>query len=294
MFGEFLTAAKILLSKNVLGSVRDVFKYLTSAPEWKRDIVELKAKIKKRDKEQAKTFGHAIRLKMQDEFGQGDVTDFLAAFYELADNAFSHGCESDNDSITLRAVIFGAGVSAEVINNNKSKTIPDIAHFKNAEATGVTGRGLMEVLAIVHHATMTHDGRGIKIVLYKRAIGHYLEDEGITFINVGGFSVDVATKISRSLRGKKGDVIIIFGPDVHPSSRRRAAAEVEKDDFVGRFAIVTDKENRRFLSGLQDRMPKLVGCFESPEDAISALRPPPQKDEAKKSPRTVATKRRRK
>jgi hypothetical protein len=290
---DWLGGAKILLSKPVLSSVREVFKYVTSLPQWKRDIIEVKATIKKRDRERAKSFGHGIRLKMQDGFGSGEIADFLAAFYELVDNAFSHGCASDSDSVTVRAVIFGAGVSAEVINNNKSKKIPDLDQLKNAEPTGATGRGLKQVFSLVHQASVTRGGRGLKIVLYKHATHHYLAEEGITFINVGGFSIDVVNKINRTLSGKEGDVIIIFGPDVHPSSVRRGAAELESKEFVGKFAIVAEKENLRFLSDLKTQMPKLVGCFESPEQAISALRPRPRDGAAKKGTRAGATKPRR-
>jgi hypothetical protein len=285
-------AAKLLSSKNLRVSVRDLYLYLTSSPEWKKDIIELKAKIKRRDRELAKKFGHAISLKMQDGFGSGDMNNFLSAFYELADNGFAHGCVTDNDSITVRAVIFGAGASAEVINNNRSKQIPDVNQLRSADPTGGTGRGLKRVFSLASQVSITHGGRGLKIVLYKHATSHHLVEEGITFINVGGFSMDVAAKIDRSLTGKSGDVVIVFGPDVHESIRYRAAAEIEKKEFVGKFAVVTDNKNQYFFPDQSTYTSKFVGCFISPEEAISALHPGPPDSTAASTP-AVAAKRRR-
>jgi len=291
---EWISGAKILLSKHVLGSVRDVYKYLTSVPEWKKDIAEVKATIKRRDREHAKAFGHALRLKMQSGFGSGDIEAFLLAYYELVDNAFRHGCETDSDSVTVRAVLFGAGVSAEVINNNKSKKIPSLDQFKDATARGMTGRGLPQVLSIVHQADLTTAGRGIKVVLYRRATSHHLAEEGITFVNLGGFSSDAVEKINRTLDGRQGDVIIVFSPEVVASSLWRAAAEVAKKEFVGRFAIVAEKENLILLSRLVAEVPKLVGFFDAPEKAIAALRPRPGNDLTETTATTKLTKRSRK
>jgi hypothetical protein len=112
-------------------------------------------------------------------------------------------------------------------------------------------------------------------VLYRHATNHHLAEEGITFVNVGGLSSDAVEKINRTLDGKQGDVIIVFGPDVLASSLWRAAAEVARKEFVGRFAIVAEKENLQLLSGLLTEVPKLVGFFDAPEKAIAALRPRP-------------------
>ena len=152
--------------------------------------------------------------------------------------------------------------------------------------TGATGHGLKLVLDVADQIELTNGNRGLKAVIYNHAEIHYLEQEGITFIQLGGFSTDVASKIERSLRGRSGDVILVFGPEPPATSaRRRAAYEVATKDNVRRFAIVAKPEQLQFLSDLRHRtgvfsdLSKFVGCFGSPEDAIEALRPrSPQND----------------
>jgi hypothetical protein len=195
------------------------------------------------------------------------------AFYELTDNGFTHGCESQLDSITVRVVLFGVGVSAEVINNT-SKSLPDINVIRNpGRPAGAVRRGLALVLSVADQVTITKNGRGIKIVVYKYVRFYELPHEGITFVNVGGFSSDVVEKIKYALFNETDDLIVVFGPEVHATIAARTAEELDNAEFVGRFALVMDKEQMRFLTGQEKHIPKLVGCFPTPEEAVLALRP---------------------
>jgi predicted nucleotide-binding protein len=186
----------------------------------------------------------------------------------LIENGFNYGCVTESDTVTIQTTIFGAGVSLEVINDNKNRTIPE----SQSGPGSVMGKGLKTVHDVTHHVSFTHDGRGVKAVLYKHAEGYHLKEVNITFINVGGFAPDVCAKINRSLPGRSGDVIIVFGEEVSGSSVRRGADEAQKGEFSGRFAIVTAQWNIPFLGDLKANLPKLVGCFSSPEEAIAALR----------------------
>jgi hypothetical protein len=159
---------------------------------------------------------------------------------------------------------------------------------------GATGRGLKLVFSICDQLSVTHEGRGLKIILYTHGLP-LVDAEDITFVNVGGFSDDVAKRINRSLSESRdsGKVIIVFGPEVFSSMAARAAAEVESKQAVERFAIVTKSANLQFLADLQPtHMPKLVGCFASPEEAMAASRISPENSTLAASLPPAAIKRR--
>ena len=283
MIDWIIGSIKVLVSPDFRKSLKGLIEYARKSPEWTKDIIKLEATIKKSDREYGMVFGGVVRFKLNEaKFAQDDVSKFMAAFGELVDNGFAHGCTAASDSITIRVGVFGAGATAEVINNNKSRKIPDLDEFKNSNPSGVTGRGLKTVLSIVNQADITQDGRAIKVVFYRPSAYHHLKEEGITFVNVGGYSTDVSKMIERRLKGVSGDVVIVPGPSGTsvrpPSVVRRVAAEVQKKDFVGRIAIVTDSDSAHFLSDLQASMPKLIGFFQSPEEAVAALRPVPIAD----------------
>jgi hypothetical protein len=93
MWEIFVGAAKVLLTKNGISAMRDFFNWSKKSPEWKNDIVEISAKIKKAEKEQAQAFTHAVKLKLHDaHFNPNTISEFLSAFQELIDNGFAHGC----------------------------------------------------------------------------------------------------------------------------------------------------------------------------------------------------------
>jgi hypothetical protein len=197
-------------------------------------------------------------------------------FHELVDNGFSHGCASGSNSVTVRAVVFKEGASVELINNNKSKKLPSREEImKVTQADGLTGYGLRLVSSLADEIDVTRGGRGIKVVIYKKEDAKEVDEEGLTFIYLSGFSSGIGDRIDRALSGRSGDVIIVFGPEPQAatSTVRRAAGEVERKEFVGRFALVVGPASIRFLADLPSRLPKLVGCFTSREDAIAALRP---------------------
>jgi anti-sigma regulatory factor (Ser/Thr protein kinase) len=282
MLEILIGTAKFLVSKGFRDTIRELLQFAKASPEWKREIVPFEMTVRKSDKELITEFSKAVRLKMgQQKFSQAIITEVLTCFQELADNGFLHGCATDSDSVTVRAVVFDAGVSVEVVNNNKSKKLPSREEIKKAGQSGVTGHGLQLVLDHADHIDVTHDGRGLKFVMYRKVDTHHLEEEGLTFVHLGVFTTEVADKIERRLKGRAGDVIIVFGhglPSHSPSSVRRAAGEVEEKEFVGRFAMVVDPEYLRFLADMRSQFPKLVGFFASPEDAIAALRPRSQRE----------------
>jgi len=114
------------------------------------------------------------------------------------------------------------------------------------------------------------------MVLYDKHIYHHnLRHEGITFVNVGGFSADVVDKIRQELVGTSGDVIVIFGTAtmmLPQTWAKRSVEELDQQPFIGKFALVMGEEYLRFLPDFKE-VPKLVGCFTSPEDALAAMRP---------------------
>jgi hypothetical protein len=275
MLRIFLNETRFLVSPTIREAAQDIANYIKTSPDWAPDILTMSATIEKREKEHAKAFTLAVSRKMQaEDFGQGDIERFRVAFLELIENGFGHGCISDTDSITIRASIFGAGVSMEVINNNRDRTIVAEDEIKS-DPSSVTGKGLRTVRDAAHDISFTHDGRGVKAVLYKNAWGYNLQEENITFINVGGFATEVCDRINESLAGNSGNFIIVFGDEVSGSAVRRGAAEAQKGEFVGKFAIVVAQRNLPFLANLNENLSKLTGCFSSPEEAIAALRSQP-------------------
>jgi anti-sigma regulatory factor (Ser/Thr protein kinase) len=198
-------------------------------------------------------------------FKNPNITDFMSAFYELVDNGFNHGCQSNSDSITAYVSIYSTGIMAEVVNDNRRKTIPDPNEVARIEASGARGQGLKTLLSIADHWERTQKSRGIQFYLHKYPQSDDLMEDGITVVHVGGYSRDVAGKISQALEGKRGDVIVVFPEGSFGSMRAGASIEITSSDAIRRFAIVS--EERAFAYS-----PKLVGCFRRLEEARGALR----------------------
>jgi hypothetical protein len=201
-------------------------------------------------------------------FHDGNVNDFMAAYNELVDNGFSHGCKAETDSITLRVVIFDRGVIGEVRNVNRHCKIPDLDRLIERQPEGAMGRGLRRLCATADYYNMTAGGCGIMFYLHKYADYYDSRDQNITIINVDGYSRDVARKISQSLHGKSGDVILVFPDESPPSARAGAADRVATSDDIRRFAIVSG-----WSSFGEVWSPKFFGSFNTIKEAVGALRP---------------------
>jgi hypothetical protein len=261
----------LLLSRKLWNRVRDLAQFVTRPRSW-NNAKTSRVKIKKRDRGLAKQFASDTRKEMQAfGFHDGNINDFMAAFNELVDNGFSHGCRSETDSISLRIVIFDSGIIGEVRNENRRCEIPDLDKLIQRAPAGVMGRGLRRVCATADYYSMTSGGRGVMFYLHKYAEYHNTSHQNITIINVDGYSRDVARKINQSLLGKSGDVILVFPTEIPPSAIAGASAEVTSSDNVRRFAIVSpwavpfDQESF---------YPKLfLGCFDNIKEAVAALRP---------------------
>jgi hypothetical protein len=259
---------KLLLSKDLWNRARDLMRFATRPSSW-NNAITLRAKIKKRDRGLAKQFAGSVRTRMKAfGFHDGNINDFMAAFHELVDNGFSHGCKSETDSISLRVIIFDHGAIGEVRNENRSCKVPDLDKLVQREPEGAMGRGLRRVCATADYYNMTAGGRGVMFYLHRYAEYHNSSDQNITIINIGGYSKDVVRKISQSLHGKSGDVILVFSDESPPSASVRAAEMVATSDDVRHFAIVS-----RYSNLDEVWSPKLFGCFENIKDAVAVLRP---------------------
>jgi hypothetical protein len=270
MLEIIIGALKFLVSKPFRDTVQQLREWKDAAPEWQKAILPFEAKIRRRDREHAQALRVAIIMKMNDgKFSIGDRQVFGEAFNELVDNAFTHGCTDDADVVSIRAVVFGIGVSLEVMNGDARKIIPDLdsipAPDSNAEV-----RGLRSILPHADLLERIDGGRGIKFVRYTHSTGYFGTVEGITILNVGGYAGDIGLKIRRSLSGRSGDVILIFGAESHGSARRGAARSVQAEPFVGRFAIVVEATHSPPQAVAA--MDKLVGVFATPEQALAALK----------------------
>jgi hypothetical protein len=231
-----------------------------------------RAKIEKRDRGLAKQFASSVRSRMQAfGFHDGNINDFMAAFHELVDNGFSHGCKSETDSISLRVVILDSGIIGEVRNENRHCEIPDLDELIQRAPAGVMGRGLRRVCATADYYSMTSGGRGVMFYLHKYAEYHNTSHQNITIINVDGYSSDVGRKVTQSLRGKSGDVILVFARENAPSVIERTSVQIAASDDVRRVAIVVC-HGAKVESGL---IPPgcFQGCFDNIKEAVAALRP---------------------
>lgn len=202
---------------------------------------------------------------------------FIRVFNELVENGFKHGCDPNrrDDSITIKVSLYEIGASAEIINNNKSKIIPDLESIKLTKSTGHTGRGLRTARLMADKVSLTHNGRGIKFLISKNFYADYPVYDGITIVKVGAFSDEVVEIVNRTLDGMSGDVIVVLGPGMSGSKGSTTADAVEKNIFVGKFAIVAEEDMRDAVLDEQEHLPKLVGCYGSFEEARVALHPKP-------------------
>jgi hypothetical protein len=82
----------------------------------------------------------------------------------------------------------------------------------------------------------------------------------------------MADRVSRSLDGRSGDVIVVL-EDVSGSRSVTASHAVEEARLVGRFAIVASENMRKAVLEVQRYLPKMIGIYGTFEEAREALQP---------------------
>lgn len=283
---------KLLLSKTSRQAFGQAAGWFFSRSILEKDFFVLEAKIKLREREKAQVFLALISEKLSElDFWSDVISDFEIVFKELVGNSFEHGCKKENDSITLRAIIFGVGLSLEVKNNSRRNTIPfnseEIAR-KETPDPGKRGRGLPLVFGLVDQFDIASDRTSIKVVMYDAKIrSQFLKESDILVVNVGSYLGNYIQKIEAALAGARAEnVVLVFSlHSAQISSSAMAAGAVESSEIVKRFSIAIDNRFHRFLSDIASHFEKFEGFYTTAEAAISAMTRT-SKEKRKKKPKS--------
>lgn len=276
----FINTARFLVSKDFRDTLGRLVGKIRSTSEWNHNFIRMKARIKRLDRELALAFCEAACVKLKEQhFSPTTINNFKTVFGELVDNGFTHGCKTDLDSLTIRALLFDTGIALEVINANKSNRLPaNVGQIRNRIDVKVhdRGHGLPLVFSIADQFEILKNGSGVKAVLYNHDVAyHCIADDGITFITLGAFMTDYRQKIDACLKQHKTEnVILICGDLSYPLSIFLDALRVanESDDVI-KIAAVVSEARRKQLDDLGIYYPsKFIGLHSSPENAMAAVK----------------------
>jgi hypothetical protein len=278
---DILPWVKFIFSKELLESILNWYELIRRSPDWRSDIKLLVVTLKRAERQHVYALMDKITEVMEDKhFEKRCIERFHHVFIELAQNGFTHGCRNDQDGVTFLVSVQKSGATAEIINKNKSAkiaTLPKVA----TRPTGTSGRGLKTAKWLASSIEITHEGRGIKFSIDNEK--NYPELPGITIVRIGAMVDDVVDIVNRNLNGRAGDVIMVVGEKVGGSRMADANNEVQRNNFVGRFAVVANSMICEEVIYSINSLPKLVGCYDSFEEAVAALQadPVPFEDQPK-------------
>ena len=143
-----------LFSKDFRETISELLKSITKKPEWKEKIKKYKEKITYRKREMLLDIISAVKRNLLDyNYSESRVEDIRVVITELTNNAFEHGCNSnENSSITIEVNVSPEWVKISVKDSGAgfdvNLKLDEMKELLSKDPLRSRGRGLLHISSI--------------------------------------------------------------------------------------------------------------------------------------------------
>lgn len=169
MIELLLNAIRLAISEDARKSASSLIDLIRKSPEWERSTCVLEARITPDSREQANLLGTLTLSKMDTlRYSREARNSFEAAYGELVNNAFEHGCKGFRPSIRIVLEISQAYVAVTVVNTggNKINLHELLKRQAGRENLKPRGRGLQLVAQLSDQFDNVEKNEGLKAVFF--------------------------------------------------------------------------------------------------------------------------------